>query len=178
MLFITLMFQALSFWTAVTPLSLDSSYYNWVIFFKENIKSETCLSWGVTDLVCLTMLFITLMFQALSFWTTVTPLSMDSSYYNWVIFFKENINSETCLSWRRYRFGIRDRLRFSLWDMDYGVKILRKLVSEEWKLLWYHWRFVTIVMSATCIRLLWQYSSLLQCVYSLISSSRFDGDSK
>jgi len=23
--------QSLSFWTAVTPLSLDSSYYNWVI---------------------------------------------------------------------------------------------------------------------------------------------------
>jgi len=29
----------------------------------------------------------------------------------------------------RYGFGSRARLTFSLWDMDYGVKILRKLVN-------------------------------------------------
>ena len=62
------------------------------------------------------MLFIVLMFQAWSFWMAVMPLSL---------------GCEICLIWGRYRFGIRARLRFSLWDMDYGFKILRKLVSEE-----------------------------------------------
>jgi len=46
-------------------------------------------------------------------------------------FIKGNTSSETCSIWGRYRFGIRARLRSFLWDMEYGVKILRKLVSEE-----------------------------------------------
>jgi len=95
-------------------------------------------------------------------------------------FIKENTSSETCLIWGRYRFGIRVRLRFFLWDMEYGVKILEKLVSEEWGVLWYPWRFATLVMSAYLTHILLVYSSLLygsiQCVYSLISSIRFEGD--
>ena len=32
----------------------------------------------------------------------------------------------------RYRFGVRAKLRFSLWDIEYGVKILRNwLVRHE-----------------------------------------------
>jgi len=42
------------------------------------------------------------------------------------------MNSGTCLIWGCYRFGIRARLRFSLWDIEYGVKILRSwLVRNE-----------------------------------------------
>jgi len=47
-------------------------------------------------------------------------------------FIKDNPNCETCLIWGCYRFGIRARLRFSLWDIDYGVKTLRNwLVRTE-----------------------------------------------
>jgi len=74
----------------------------------------------------------------------------------------------------------QSQLRFFLWDMEYGVKILRKLGSEEWGLLWYPWRFVTLVMSTYLTHILLVYSSLsdgsIQCIYSLISSITFEGD--
>ena len=69
--------------------------------------------------LCQTMLFLVLMLQALSFWMAATPQSLgllaEIEGIKIVI-----VDSETCLIWGHYRFGIGARFDLPRWNMEYG----------------------------------------------------------